>query len=170
MSAISPASKHARGSLALQRDRSADAVVPYELIACALVAMAGEEDLKLRARGTCMEPSIGDGEELTLSAVRLPWPGDIVAALDELGRIRVHRLLGYRPCWRGGRPFLALVTRADNVRAIDTPVPLARLIGRVERIGERRPTIQVDDRLKAIAAFLRGAAGWFCRRLRQQPA
>jgi hypothetical protein len=130
--------------------------------------MAGEGTLKLRAHGGCMEPAIRDGEELTLSAVRLPWPGDVVAALDDLGRVKVHRLVGYRPCWRGRRPSLALVTRADNARALDTPVPLDRLIGRVQPVGRRRPAT-LGDRLEAIAAFLHVAARSLSRRLRPRP-
>lgn len=142
-----------------------------ERIARGLAAMAGEEQrLRLQVVGGCMAPTIRSGDELEVGA-RTPMPGDVVAVFDRRGRVRVHRLLGYRPGWHGWRPSLALVTRADNARAIDAPAPRSRLIGRVEGIaGRGRLTVGLGDRLTAAGGFVAGSARWLWRRIRHRQA
>ena len=145
------------------------ASVEKELIATGLSQMISEEELSLTAHGQCMEPIIRDGETVTLARVRVPWPGDIVAVLDDYNRVRVHRVLGYRPLWRDRRPLLALVTRADNERWVDPPTPMSRLIGRVAGIGRRSaPTVRLQQRFAALGSWAQAAVSWAFRRLRSR--
>jgi hypothetical protein len=77
-----------------------------------------------------MAPRIADGERVRVAAARFYLPGDIVVFQAGDGRLRLHRLLGYRPMRSFQRGF-ALITRGDHCPCHDGAVPRNRLLGRV---------------------------------------
>ena len=88
--------------------------------------------VEVTVRGSCMAPRIADGERVRIAAARVYLPGDVLAFQAGDGRLRLHRLLGYRPFRTG----LALVTRGDDCPCHDGAVPLHRVLGRVgEPVG-----------------------------------
>lgn len=98
--------------------------------------LAREGPVEVIVRGSCMAPLIADGERVRVAAARFCWPGDLVAFQAGDGRLRLHRVLGYRP-WKGR---IALITRGDGCPCHDGPVPLDRVLGRVAgpvRLAER---------------------------------
>ena len=115
----------------------------------ALRDMVREGPLELTVRGNCMAPRAGDGERVRIAAARVYLPGDVVAFQAGDGRLRLHRLLGYRPHVGG----LACVTRGDHCPCHDGPVPLDRLLGRtLERV---RLAVRVRSALAALRLALR---------------
>jgi hypothetical protein len=111
----------------------------------ALRDLAREGPVEVIVRGSCMAPRVTNGERVQVAAVRFCWPGDLVAFQAGDGRLRLHRMLGYRP-WKGG---IALITRGDGCPCHDGPVPLGRILGRVAR------PVRLADRLRAGLAALR---------------
>lgn len=98
----------------------------------ALRDLAREGPVEVTVRGSCMAPRFADGERVRVAAARFYLPGDIVAFQAGDGRLRLHRLLGYRP----GGTGIALITRGDGCPCHDGAVPLRRLLGRVvEPVG-----------------------------------
>lgn len=102
--------------------------------------LAREGPVEITVRGGCMAPVLADGERVQVAAVRFCWPGDLIAFQAGDGRLRLHRVLGYRP-WKGR---LALVTRGDGCPCHDGPVPLGRVLGRVDA------PVRLADRLRAV--------------------
>lgn len=96
----------------------------------ALRGFAREGTVSVRVRGDCMAPVLADGSPVEVKAARLYWPGDVVVWSAPEGGLVAHRLLGYR-LHRGS---LALVTRGDSAAVHDSPVPLSRVLGRVNGI------------------------------------
>lgn len=115
-----------------------------DTLVVALRRLVRESPLRLRVSGGCMHPVLAAGSHVALAPVRVPLPGDIVA-FGAPGRLQVHRVLGYRPRLLG----LDLVTRGDLAAAVDPPIPLSRVIGRVPA------PVPWRDRLRALAAFAR---------------
>lgn len=111
----------------------------------ALRDLAREGPVEVTVRGSCMAPRIADGERVRIAAARVYWPGDVVAFRAGDGRLRLHRLLGYRPWGRG----IALVTRGDCCPCHDGAVPLDRLLGRIAE------PVRMAERLRALIAALR---------------
>ena len=112
----------ARPAVGEERD---DPVTPHQ--AGALTALASREALRLRVAGACMEPHLRGGDVVDVRSARVYWPGDLLAFLDGSGRLRVHRLIGYRP----GRRGLRFWTQADASSSPDSAVPPSRVVGRV---------------------------------------
>jgi len=71
------------------------------------------------------------------------------------GRLLAHRVLGCRFHRSQGRGGFALVTRGDSCAMHDAPVPLARVLGRVE--GDP-PSLAA--RAAALGRFLGLALRW----------
>jgi hypothetical protein len=103
-----------------------DSSRPALLDAVRELARAGP--VRVTVRGSCMAPVHGDGEQVEVVPARFYWPGDVVAFAGPDGRLRLHRLLGFRPALDGP---LRAVTRGDGCPDPDPPVPLSRLVGRV---------------------------------------
>lgn len=122
----------------------------------ALREMARESPVELIVRGSCMAPRLADGARVRIAAARLYWPGDVVAFQAPDGRLRLHRLLGYRPAPGG----LACVTRGDHCPCHDDPVPLDRVLGRIVEPATP-PLRRVAGRVRAVLAF----AGLAARRV-----
>jgi hypothetical protein len=106
----------------------------------ALRDLAREGAVEVTVRGSCMAPRIADGERVRVAAARIYLPGDVVAFQAGDGRLRVHRLLGYRP-WG---PGIALVTQGDHCPCHDGAIPLNRLLGRIAQ------PVRFADRLRAV--------------------
>lgn len=111
----------------------------------ALRGLVREAPVEVTVRGSCMAPRLADGERVRIAAARFCWPGDLVAFQAGDGRLRLHRVLGYRP-WQGR---IALITRGDRCPCHDSPVPLDRLLGRAAA------PVRFADRLRAGLAALR---------------
>ena len=73
-----------------------------------------------------MAPHLLDGDVVHVRPARIYWPGDLLAFLDASGRLRVHRMIGYRPGRR-----LRLWTQADASPSADSAVPRGSVLGRV---------------------------------------
>ena len=93
----------------------------------ALRRFAREEPVEVRVRGRCMEPLLADGSRVRVAPARIYWPGDVLVFQAPEGGLLAHRLLG---CRRHGGAW-ALVTRGDSCSMHDSPVPPARVVGRV---------------------------------------
>ncbi len=119
----------------------------------ALREMARESPVELTVRGSCMAPRLADGERVQIVAARRYWPGDVVAFQAPDGRLRLHRLLGYRPA--SGQ--LACVTQGDHCPCHDDPVPLDRVLGRIVEPATP-PLRRLAGRARAVVAFVRLAA------------
>lgn len=111
----------------------------------ALRDLAREGPVEVTVRGGCMAPHLADGETVRVVAARIYWPGDVVAFRSGDGRLRLHRLLGYRPWGRR----IAVVTRGDGCPCHDGAVPLDRLLGRLAE------PVRLADRLRALLGALR---------------
>lgn len=92
--------------------------------------------LGISTLGSCMEPTIRDGERLTVEA-RRPLPGDVVVFFDHHQRLVAHRLLGWRLSRQppAGRLRLIWATAADRGTALDRPVDRDRQVGVVTRVS-----------------------------------
>ncbi len=114
-----------------------------EISPCGRTAVRVQED--------SLEPELKTGQLLGVAFGRLFLPGDVVVSLDDSeGALRVDRLLGYRR-WQGRWVVMAA---ADNSTAIDTKVPLNRVIG---RISYADLTITAMDRFRAVCRYLRAS-------------
>jgi len=121
--------------------------------------LAREGPVCVIVRGSCMAPVHGDGERVEVVPARFYWPGDIVAFAGPDGRLRLHRLLGYRAARAGGSGGIGgihAVTRGDGCPDPDPPVPVSRLVGRVPG------PVPLAVRLRSAAAL----AGVFLKALR----
>ena len=77
--------------------------------------------------GTCMEPTLRDGQKLLVRRQGWALPGDIVAFRRTIGggEFVVHRLVGARPSRRGW----VWLTQADNWESADPAVSPHQLLG-----------------------------------------
>jgi hypothetical protein len=119
--------------------------LPRDDVFQTLRGLARADPVTVRVRGGCMEPVLGEGEEVRVIAARLYWPGDVVVFRAGDGRLLAHRLLGYR-LYQG---HLALVTRGDSCAVHDSPVPPGEVLGRVPAA---RPGLVL--RLRSLLGFL----------------
>jgi hypothetical protein len=115
----------------------------------ALRDLARESSVEVDVRGSCMAPRTADGQRVRIAAARVYWPGDVVAFQAGDGRLRIHRLLGYRP-YRGG---IACVTQGDHCPCHDGAVPAGRVLGRIVE------PVRLSERLRAVLSAFRLAAG-----------
>ncbi len=106
----------------------------------ALRELAREGAVEVTVRGSCMAPRIADGDRVRVIAARVYLPGDVVAFQAGDGRLRIHRLLGYRPWGRG----IALVTQGDHCPCHDGAIPFDRLLGRIAQ------PVRLAERLRAV--------------------
>ncbi len=111
--------------------------------------LARDGTIVLRIRGDCMAPRLCDGEDVTVRAARLYWPGDILALAPAGHPVAVHRLLGWRPQrwtrpWRDWRVW----TQGDQTDAPDAPLAADRVLGKVA------VAVAWRDRARAVRAFV----------------
>ena len=92
-----------------------------------LRSLAAAEGLRVRVSGQCMNPHLQDGMLVDLTPASVYWPGDVVAFVNEARRLVAHRVIGYRPGFRG----LRLWTQADSASRPDAPVAPRLVLGRV---------------------------------------
>lgn len=122
-------------------------------------------DVRFRAEGDSMTPTITSGDTVVLRPVRPTQvrPGDIIACRSR-SRIFLHRLVAVSDA--GGDTWLHL--RGDGKRGLDAPLPLDAVIGRVVRIErssfrdlEEGTRVTMGGRLGTRLA--RAAASWLTR-------
>ncbi|MEM8964545.1 MAG: hypothetical protein AAGD38_23870 [Acidobacteriota bacterium] len=93
-----------------------------------------------------MSPCLRSGDLVDVARARWTVPGDIVAFEADSGYLIVHRVIGYG--WCDGRLFVQ--TRADRTGALDRPVALRALIGRVVRSTRGPIEVSLVDRMVAM--------------------
>ena len=145
------------------RDPAAAERSSYQILR-ALSELSREEPVAARLRGSCMTPTLEDGQRVLIERRRLYWPGDILAfGVD--GDLRAHRLLGYRPSRSG---WLAVLRPDSSLSGCDPPVEPRHVLGRVVA---RSPGCAIDvtwrDRWRALSAFARLALRKLWRRGRR---
>jgi hypothetical protein len=112
--------------------------------------IAGDGALRLNVNGNCMAPWVRNGDVVEVKPAKLLLPGDVVA-IRQNGRIRLHRLIGVKPQWRG----LKLVTQGDGNRSCDMLSEQNNVIGKVSG-GECSPHLvrpPLRHRLQAVGRF-----------------
>jgi hypothetical protein len=92
-----------------------------------------------------MEPHLRSGDVVDVRSAPFYWPGDLLAFLDGAGRLRVHRLIGYRP----GRRAFRYWTQADASSSPDSAVLSGRIVGRVSA------PVNLVARARAVGRFAR---------------
>jgi len=107
--------------------------------------------LTLRVDGQCMGESLPDGCLVTINSKKIYWPGDVVVVARGDDRLVSHRLLGYFY----GRKGWKVITRADNEKDHDAPVPVARVLGKATQVDGKDVSFSLLGRLAATGAFLR---------------
>ena len=129
-----------------------------------LRALAAELPLPVRVSGSCMAPALNDGEVVGVAPARFYLPGDVIAFRHAgTGRLRLHRVLGWRP---QGLKW-ALVVQGDRCATHDGPVAVEHVVGKVRSVeGELLLQVTTRDRLWALRRWLSLAVGWLARRLR----
>ena len=115
--------------------------------------------VRFRVRGHCMAPLIDEAAEVEVAPAPVYLPGDIILFRSGAGRLKLHRLLGYR--WHEHQ--WKLVTRGDAAPIHDDPVALDQVVGKFRRGkgAQGAARVPLSDRIKALAAFSRIV----CRRL-----
>lgn len=92
-----------------------------------LAAIALDDDLRFRVRGSCMGSLLADGGSVQLASRPRYWPGDVVVGWWPEEGFRLHRVIGgYR---RNG--VWKLMTQADAAGTPDCALPKAHVVGRV---------------------------------------
>jgi hypothetical protein len=104
--------------------------------------IARREGVSVKVRGKCMEPVLGDGADVSVTARRIYFPGDVVVYRRRSGELVAHRVLGWR---RAG-----LVTQGDHCDEHDPPVPPGEIVGAVDTIP-----VLARHRLRAILQLAR---------------
>lgn len=113
--------------------------------------LAASEPVSLTVNGSCMRPTLADGDRIRVRSTRCYLPGDLLAFRRSDGRLLVHRLLGYTI----GRRGLRILASGDRLSREDEPVALTQVVGRVIAIGHHRTSVQWVARLRAVLDYLR---------------
>jgi len=117
-------------------------------LAAEILSLGGE--IRLRALGSSMLPSVWPGDILTIegTSCHVTVPGDIVLVLRDQ-RPFIHRVEEKRVC----NGHLQWITRGDAVPESDPPVATSELLGKVSCI-QRNHRIFVPRRQVSTAARL----------------
>lgn len=121
--------------------------------------LAASEPVSLTVNGSCMHPTLADGDRIRVRRGRCYLPGDLLAFRRSDGRLLVHRLLGYTI----GRHGLRVLARGDRLSREDEPVALTQVVGRVIATGHHRTSVQWVARLRAVLHYLRVTLRRFAR-------
>ena len=116
-----------------------------------ILEMSHSGPLTLRVDGGCMGESLPDGSLVTIKSKTIYWPGDVVVVARGDDRLVSHRLLGYFY----GRKGWNVITRADNEKDHDDPVPVARVLGKATQVDGKDVSFSLLGCLAAAGAFLR---------------
>ncbi len=104
--------------------------------------------VEFRARGDSMHPVIREGDLLHVEPALTFRRGEVVLTIADRG-LTAHRVIAI--------DAETIVTRGDNAPAPDTPLPLARALGKVtwiDRHGTRRPPRREFALLRALRRLL----------------
>lgn len=123
----------------------------------------------VRAQGRSMAPTVRLGDRVRLEAVAVEdlRKGQLIAYLGEDAVLRTHRVVG--GFVKGGERFV--VTRGDNERGADLPVPMWAVIGRMtarERFGQIHTVGTPVWRIICPACRMRARARVLARSLRRR--
>lgn len=113
-------------------------------------------EVRLKARGMSMLPSLWPGDLLTVQAVSQHEvvPGDIVLVMRER-RCFIHRLVGIQASGNG----VHIITSGDAMPHCD-PVTSTQLLGRVTRVQRANRSFVPSSRI----SLADSAAAWILRR------
>ncbi|MBI3951226.1 MAG: signal peptidase I [Acidobacteria bacterium] len=100
-----------------------------ELLEYARYELSRNRQIQLRMSGSSMRPMIDDGDIVTVAPIDPTTINsqDIVLFTTQSGTALIHRVVSLQT--REG--CLSAITRGDHAQQHDTPVPLARIMGRV---------------------------------------
>lgn len=129
-----------------------DPLAPAELLAVADLWKRTGRTIEARFTGASMEPAIPSGSRLRLRCGAPVGAGDVAAFVHD-GHVLVHRVLHVAP------PFV--LARGDALAVPDPPLPLDRVLARVEaseRDGEW--TVPPDHRESVPQRVLRAACAF----------
>lgn len=135
---------------------SSDNRRPHPTVLRGLRGLSRAEPLWIAVSGDCMAPRLKHGDRVAVAPRWWYWPGDVLAVRAWDGRLRVHRLLGWR--LRAGR--LEWVTGADRAAGNDVPVGRDQILGRVVAVRPQRDLLPIRpaDRMRALVRLTRLAA------------
>ena len=114
--------------------------------------LAADTPLRFRIQGCCMSPLLEDGAVVEITDKRFYWPGGVLVFRGRDGRVLVHRLIGFYPCFGGIR----YITKADRAFQPDASVGRQRILG-VVKGGEAAPAlanVPFAHRFRALVFFL----------------
>lgn len=135
-----------------------DPLSPAELLAVADLWKRTGRTIEARFTGTSMEPAIPSGSRLRLRCGAPVAPGDVAAFVHD-GHVLVHRVLDVAP--------LFVLARGDALAVPDPPLPLDRVLARLEAIGrdgawtappDHRES--VPQRVLRVACAFRASRAW----------
>jgi signal peptidase I len=109
--------------------------------------LAGGYSVRVQVTGRSMRPFLQGGEILIIEPVggRRCRVGDVVLFKDGQDRLVIHRVIRVRSA--------SVQTQGDALNEPDSPVEIARMMGKVQRI-ERGQSLQLD--LESWAQRIRG--------------
>ena len=124
--------------------------------------LAGNYSVRVQVTGRSMRPFLQGGEILIIEPVgeRRLRVGDIVLFKDGQDRLVIHRVIRVRET--------SVQTQGDALNEPDSPVELARILGKVERV-EKGQAVQLDlgSRTRRIQGWMLANSsswGWRIRR------
>ena len=112
--------------------------------------------VRFRASGLSMQPTIRDGETVTLAPIRTREPrrGDVVLS-NQAGRLVAHRLVGFAA---GADGRIDVVLRGDASASCDAPLDREAILARVITVDRDGRPVHLDSFAARVAYFWRRQA------------
>ncbi|HLG16696.1 MAG TPA: signal peptidase I [Blastocatellia bacterium] len=125
--------------------------------------LASNIHLEIRMSGSSMQPAIVDGDVITIEPVSdTPIrPGDVVLYASRRDTAVIHRVIRIE---RSEAERL-VITRGDAAFQNDPPIPLSKIMGRVQLVERGGEAVEIRRPKSKLALALLG----FIRRLRFRP-
>ncbi|MBK6317094.1 MAG: S24/S26 family peptidase [Blastocatellia bacterium] len=132
-----------------------------DLLKKARYELSRQHPILLRVSGTAMLPALADGDLVTIHPIQMQTvrDGDIVLYQSLRDTALIHRIV--RVEHRSAGRFV--VTRADASQALDTPVPIHHIMGRVTSIDRDGELIEVVQEERGVAGLFRRILDWLGR-------
>ena len=113
---------------------------PHQLADLSREILFSGHQLRFRAEGESMEPTILHGDVLTVSPVRngIFFPGQIVMLTNSLGRSLVHRIVSIKKVDKKR----VIQTCGDNASLKDKPIDDTQIIGIIKNISREGTQIK----------------------------
>lgn len=124
-----------------------------DLLKRARFELSRQNAVTLRVSGSAMRPSLDDGDLVTVEpvSVQAVREGDIVLYQSLRDTALIHRVVRFEQ--RSAGRFM--VTRGDASSALDVPVPLHHVMGRVTTIDRDGERIEVRPEATGIRGWWR---------------